>query len=387
LRRMRRASGCGAFLRAMAALCCLCAGDAWADPAASAERRKDQIEKIETDLLREREQYLKFDEREKELLEQLSGLEREIAEKRKSLGELEGRIALSKPELAKLREKLGHTERSLKGIEERLAGRLVAFYKYAKRGYVRVLATSKDLDDLSRKIQYLRIIMRGDRGLFQETTALQQKHKQEFLLVREKLASIERMERETSERLLSIKEDMDRKVLVLMKIHKEREFYETGVKELESAAKGLRETLLHLDKGEPRQRDLPSHFASARGKLPLPSPGKIIRGERSGADNGLKGVLIACRSGAEVKAVFPGRVDFSGNLRGYGEIIVVNHGSRFFTVTAYLSKRKREEGEMVKAGDVIGLLGKEGTSSDARLYFEIRHGAVNLDPLEWLKVH
>lgn len=371
----------------MATLCCLCAGDAWADPAASAVGRKGQIEKIESNLLREREQYLKFDEREKELLVQLSGLEKEIAEKKESLGELEDRIALSKPELAKLREKLARTERSLKEVEERLAKRLVAFYKYAKRGYIRVLAVSKDLDDLDKKAQYLGVIVRGDRRLLQETVALQQKYEHEFLLVREKLASIERMEKETSERLLSIKEDMDRKVLVLMKIHNEREFYETGVKELESAARGLRETLLHLDKGQPGQRDLPSRFASAKGKLPLPSPGKIIRGERSGADNGLKGVLIEYRSGAEVKAVFPGRVDFSGNLRGYGEIIVINHGSRFFTVTAYLSKRKREEGDMVKAGDVIGLLGKEGTTSDARLYFEIRQGAANLDPLEWLKVH
>jgi septal ring factor EnvC (AmiA/AmiB activator) len=371
----------------MALVCCLCAGDAWAVPAGSVERRKDQIEKIESDLLREREQYLKFDEREKELLEQLSKLEKEIAEKKKSLSELEDRIALSKPELARLREKLGRAEKSLKEVEERLAKRVVAFYKYAKRGAIRVFATCRDLDDLGRKIQYLRIIIHGDQSLLQETKALQQKHQQELVLVQEKHASIERMEKETSARLLSIKEDMDRKVLVLMKIHKEREFYETGVKELELAAKGLRETLLHLDKGEPRQKDLPSHFASAKGKLPLPSPGKIIRGERSGADNSLKGILIECRSGVEVKAIFPGRVEFSGNLRGYGEIIVVNHGSRFFTVTAYLSKRKREEGEMVKTGDVIGLLGKEGTSSDVRLYFEIRHGAANLDPLEWLKVH
>ena len=351
------------------------------------EGKKDQIEKIETDLSREREQFLKFNEREKELLEHLSTLERDIAEKRQSHAQWREKLTRSREDLEKLRGRLSATEKSLQGIEERLARRLVAFYKYSKRGSLQVLSSSSDLEDLARKAKYLRHVMHADRQLFTETLALQQDRRKEILSVHETLATIERMEKEDTERLLQIKEDLDKKVLVLMKIHKEREFYETAVKELELAAKELREKLISLEKSEVRLADLPSNFSAFKGRLPLPCEGRVLRPAAGGAENGLKGVLILSPEGGEAKAVFPGRVEFSGQLRGYGEIVVINHGNRYFTVTGYLDRRKGEEGQLVKAGDVIGTLGRDGPGTGGKLYFEIRKGGINIDPIEWLKPH
>ena len=88
-----------------------------------------------------------------------------------------------------------------------------------------------------------------------------------------------------------------------------------------------------------------------------------------------------------MKAIFPGRVDFSGRLKGYGETVIINHGSRYFTVSAYLSERHRKEGDMVKRGEVIGLLGDAGPSEDPQLYFELRRAGTPLNPLNWVKVH
>jgi murein hydrolase activator len=361
----------------------------WAGPVPpkAQEKRKDQIEKLETDLSREREQFLKFNEREKELLDHLSRLEKDIAEKKRSHSEWSGKLAQSREDFGKLREHLTATEKSLQGIEERLARRLVAFYKYSKKGPMRVLSASKDLDDLAKRARYLTLIMNADRQLFAETLAHRQKHQQEIVMVRENLSRIKRLEKEDTDRLLAIKEDLDRKVLVLMKIHKEREFYETAVKELEYAARGLKEKLIGLEKTEVRQNGLPSNFADSKGRLPLPCEGRFLRAGAGGAENGMKGVLILAPDGGDVRAVFPGRVEFSGNLKGYGEIIVINHGSRYFTVTAYLDQRKGEEGKMMNAGDVIGTLGKHGSGTGGRLYFEIRKGGISIDPLEWLKPH
>jgi septal ring factor EnvC (AmiA/AmiB activator) len=343
------------------------------------------MEKIETDLSREKELVSKFHEREKALLDQLMNLEGQIAARKKSLGELSAGISKHKEELEKLRKSLNSTEKGLGEIEERLARRLLAFYKYAKRGHVQVLVASRDLEDLAKRAKYLRIVMSADQRLFQETAELQKRHKEEILQVREKLGTIERMEKEENDRLLGIKDDLDKKVLVLMKIHKERELYEAGVKELELAAKTLREKLISLEKTEVAQPDLPGGFSAAKGRLPLPCEGRVQRAG-AGLENGLKGVFVVASSGADARAIFPGRVEFSGNLKGYGEIVVINHGSRYFTVTGYLDRRRVEEGKMVKAGDVIGTLGKDDAAS-GRLYFEIRRGGTNLDPIEWLKAH
>ncbi|MEW6665555.1 MAG: peptidoglycan DD-metalloendopeptidase family protein [Thermodesulfobacteriota bacterium] len=354
-------------------------------PSSRATAKRNQMEKIETDLTREREHYIRFHEKERELVEQLSRLEREIGEKRKTLGELQEKLTRGREDLGRLQAEQKQTGKCLSEAEERLARRLVAFYKFARRGAMQVLAASQDLDELAKRVQYLRIITARDRQLLQETAMLEQRHRQEILLVREKLSMIERMEKEEGARLLGLKEDLDRKVLILMKIHQEREFYETAVKELEHAARRLRETLLHLERAEGPQKNLPTHFAASKGRLPFPCPGKVYRGDSPGADNGLKGILIDSPSGGEVKAIFAGRVDYSGHLRGYGEVVVINHGSRFFTVSAYLSRRNKEEGEMVQSGDVIGFLTRDRISQNARLYFELRQGGSNVDPIEWLK--
>jgi septal ring factor EnvC (AmiA/AmiB activator) len=88
-----------------------------------------------------------------------------------------------------------------------------------------------------------------------------------------------------------------------------------------------------------------------------------------------------------VKAVFPGRVEFSGQMKGYGEMIILNHGSRYFSLSARLSKRSKKEGDMVKAGEVIGFLGPSDGVNQPMLYFEVRLGESPLDPVKWLKVH
>ncbi len=357
--------------------------------ASDSESKKSQIKKIETDLSRERKQLLRFGKKEKELLGQLSNLEKEIAEKKRFLKAFKKKIGLGKKELKIGQKRLREFEHSLNEVEGRLSKRLVAFYKYAKKGYMQILATSGDLEQLRKRMKYLKVIMSEDQKLFRQMARMQQKHSREVSLIEEKIAVIEGMEKEERSRLLSIKKDLDKKVMLLMRIHKEKEFYETAVKELQIAAKNLKMTLLNLDKKQEKKKRLPSGFAASKGKLPLPVRGKVIKNytlPEVGSQNIPKGLYIEGPSDAEVKAVFPGRVDFSGWLKGYGQIIVINHGSRFFTVSAQLSERDKEKGEMVKKGERIGLLGQTESSAGSRLYFEIRRGGVNLDPFKWLKV-
>jgi septal ring factor EnvC (AmiA/AmiB activator) len=208
-------------------------------------------------------------------------------------------------------------------------------------------------------------------------------------LIRERLAIINSLKKAENSKIRSIKEHLDKKVILLMKIHKEREFYETAVKELQLAAKNLKETLLNLALNDKKKKLLPTGFARSKGKLPLPFNGKIMKNNHSLGPEILsikRGIFIAGPMGARVKAVFPGRVDFSGLIKGYGETVVINHGSRFFTISAHLAHRNKEVGEMVERGDVIGLLGQADTFSGSRLYFEMRRAGINLDPLKWLKV-
>jgi septal ring factor EnvC (AmiA/AmiB activator) len=298
-------------------------------------------------------------------------------------------VQFNQKRLKRQQETLRHLEQSSKAVRERLGKRLTAFYKYAKRGYVHILTTSQDLEELRKRMKYLQVIMNEDQNLLQQLAEVEQKINQEIALIEERVNIIDGMKKAEGARLSSIKEDQDKKVFLLMKVHNEKEFYETLVKELQRASQNLKETLLDLDRKQKKKEVLPSGFANSKGRLPMPFHGKIIRSHnRWGVDivKTQKGIFIQGPLGSEVKAVFPGRVDFSGWLKGYGQTIVINHGSRFFTVSAHLSERYREEGDTVEKGTVIGLLGHTGPFEKPRLYFEIRRAGTPLNPLKWVKV-
>jgi septal ring factor EnvC (AmiA/AmiB activator) len=255
---------------------------------------------------------------------------------------------------------------------------------------VHLFVSSNNIDQLRKRTKYLQVIMAEDQRLLAESGELQQEINEEITLIREKLSVIEEMKKTESARVLAVKEELDNKVLLLMKVHEEKEFHDTLVEELQLGAENLGETLLSLDREQKEEKLLPSGFEDSRGKLPLPFQGKIMKNQDWwGVDavNTHKGIFIQGPLRAKVKSIFAGRVDFSGRLRGYGETVIINHGSRYFTVFAYLAERHRKEGDMVQRGEVIGLLGDAGPSDNPQLYFEIRRAGTPLDPLKWVKVH
>lgn len=363
--------------------------EVWAVQPPSQKGGENQIEKIETDLMRERELLLKFDEKEKKLLSQISDLETEVAEKRRLARELEEKVTVSRNELRVLQERLGYLERSLSEVENRLAQRLDAFYRHAKKGYTRLMATAEGFDQLRRRLKYLHAMMKEDQRSFDEFHDRQMKFRREIHSVKDKLISAANLERAEENRLLTVKEELERKVVLLVKTHKEKEFYETAVKELEAAAESLKETVLGLERREEKRDPLPIGFGGSKGRLPLPVKGRVIKSSGSGRARGQsqKGIIVEGPPQSEVKAVFPGRVDFSGSLRGYGQVVIVNHGSRFFTISAQLSRRDKQEGDAVQEGDVIGFLGQAGREGRARLYFEIRKGGDCVNTAEWVQTN
>jgi septal ring factor EnvC (AmiA/AmiB activator) len=352
--------------------------------------KEAQIKKLEADLMREREQYLKYGSEEENLLEQLVLLEKGIEDQKKLIAELKENIRSQKKELKHHKRRQEEAGRSVRIMEERLAKRLVALYKYARRGTLRLLGTSANPNELRKRIKYLGAINSEDQRLFQEMNDLHRRYEHEFLKAGEKLSAISEMEEMEARRLQTIKEDLDRKVILLMKIHEEKEFYETAVRELESAAQNMKETLATLESWITDQNNgLSSGFDHAKGKLPAPMEGKIVipsrrLGKKSAAP---RGVYFEGVPEEEVKAVYAGRVEYSGMLKGYGQVIVINHGSRYFTIFGHLSRRHLMEGEMVASGEVIGHAGGAMAFGKARLYFEIRRGSESLDPTQWLERH
>jgi septal ring factor EnvC (AmiA/AmiB activator) len=96
------------------------------------------------------------------------------------------------------------------------------------------------------------------------------------------------------------------------------------------------------------------------------------------------GVIFDAPLGTPVLAVAPGVVRFAGWFRGYGQLVILDHGDRYFTVSGHLGELEVEVGDAVAAGQAIGSVGETGSLAGAKLYFEIRQGSEPLDPGDWL---
>lgn len=127
-------------------------------------------------------------------------------------------------------------------------------------------------------------------------------------------------------------------------------------------------------------------FASLRGQLRLPVKGDLVAkyGSKRGDGPSWKGLFIRTAEGAEVKAVAPGQVVFAEWLRGFGNLIIIDHGGQYMTIYGNNQAVLRRAGDVVKTGDVIASAGNSGGNEQSGLYFEMRHQGRAIDPLAWM---
>ena len=98
-----------------------------------------------------------------------------------------------------------------------------------------------------------------------------------------------------------------------------------------------------------------------------------------------KGVEFEAAAGETVRAVAPGAVRFAGWFRGYGKLVIMDHGDDYFTVVSHLEESFVRVGDTLSEGDTIGSVGDTGSLTGPSLYFEIRSGSEPQDPGDWLR--
>ena len=129
-------------------------------------------------------------------------------------------------------------------------------------------------------------------------------------------------------------------------------------------------------------------FAALRGKLGLPVPGELSgrlrTPSRTGA-SGPKGVFIRARDGEPVRAVATGRVVYADWMRGFGNLLIVDHGDAFLSIYGNNEALLKQQGDAVAAGEAVATVGASGGNEESGLYFELRHLGKAFDPLRWLK--
>ncbi|MBI5599680.1 MAG: peptidoglycan DD-metalloendopeptidase family protein [Deltaproteobacteria bacterium] len=289
--------------------------------------------------------------------------------------------------------------RRLKGetndLNLRLQGRLRAMYMMLSGGMERAvfsaLYNGASLSDAARRYRYLAAIMDSDRRLIEDTERkLGELGRERLRLSRLQTRRAEAREAARREEKEVEKTLLDRKVL-LASIRKEKDRYLSMERELEEAQKGMLDLIEKLRKEEYEGgEDSSTGFGAMRGRLPMPVEGKIV--SRYGKVTHPKfntvtfnnGIIIEAPLGAKVKNVYDGKVIYVGWLKGYGQVLIIDHGKGFYTLFAQLSEVLKKRGDAVEKGEYVGLVGDTGAHDAPGLYFEVRQKGVPRDPLAWL---
>ena len=129
-------------------------------------------------------------------------------------------------------------------------------------------------------------------------------------------------------------------------------------------------------------------FAQLRGKLNFPVAGELLGrfgAPRAGQGTTWRGVFIRAASGAEVRAISDGAVVYSDWLRGYGNLLIVDHGGGYLSIYGNNDALYKEAGASVRKGEAIASVGASGSEAESGLYFEIRHKGQAIDPMQWVR--
>ncbi|WIG92528.1 peptidoglycan DD-metalloendopeptidase family protein [Myxococcus sp. SDU36] len=267
----------------------------------------------------------------------------------------------------------------------RLSPRLRTLYRLMRRRPLEVLLSAEDFAALVWRARALEASMSGDLELLrtvQRVARLQRQATRELERLQASLAARMAFLQE-QERLAHLQQEGLEEVVGTLA--GEAELARRAVRELEQADAELTRMVLDL-------KELPatSGFGALRGKLPRPVSGLVEVGfgkvvnPRFNTVTVQKGLDIRAAPGSPVRAVAEGTVAYAGALRGYGNLLILDHGDGYHTLMAHLASITPELGGRVLPGDVVGEVGDTGSLKGAYLYFEVRKSGQAVDPAPWL---
>jgi septal ring factor EnvC (AmiA/AmiB activator) len=322
-----------------------------------------------------------------------------------ALEELDLRRALLDREAGSLRREIAAaarrqeaTGRQVDDLTRRLAAEerdlrawLREVYKVGPLRYLRWVASTSSPAQVAASRRMVGALGLGEARRIEAVRADRQRLQVALIDLQGQRQALARLERDLQRKAEEVLENRRREEAVLAGLKKEKTAQKRVLLDLEQVQREIRDLIERLSR--PGYRDpVPSlGFVRFRGLLDWPAQGRLavpfgnVRHPRFSTEIRHPGVDIAADPGKEVRAVFDGRVVFSDWFKGYGQMIVIDHGDGYLSIYGYVDERLVATGQEVRQGERIAQCGARGSFDVPGLYFEIRHDGKPEDPARWLR--
>ena len=372
-------------------------GDSSGDYGQKIIEENQRLKKIEQQIKSVKDEIENLQKKEIGYLETLHKIEKLLLDTEKELRTIERDLELSQKEIKQGEDELIHEKHILKERTVVLENRLRDIYKHRLTKYLEILLNSESFSDFLTRFRYLKNILSLDAEIVNDIRQQIKKIENNKISLenREEILSLlkEAVEKEKENIEFSIKARKS----IIDKIDSQKEVYLESLKELEQSSQEIKNIIERIyqqqeeDSKKASQKEAPTvTLKPKKGILALPIQGKLISeyGRQKNTDFNTytfnSGIDISAPLGQVVHAAGSGEVIYTGSIKGYGQIIIIDHGGRVTTLYAHLSRILIDIGDKVKKGQPIGQVGDSGGVSSTRLHFEVRVEGKPTDPMNWL---
>ncbi len=396
-------------------------------PISQAEKKPEQPKQALSELQQRLESLKKeldsSKEAHKDAADALKQSERAISEANKKLYEINRQQQENKKTLAKLASESNKTNLTLAQQQKLLSGQLYQQYMHGQQSYIQMILQSERPSEIARDLHYYSYIAKARAELIQKMQGNLAKITKLNEETAEALKDVAELKQKQIDERRALQEQKQEKSKVVKSLSQQIAAQRGEIKKLSRDEKRLSqlvERLARIVPAKPKTRTtrniapnkntpadnageqpaqvvannntLPSddfegaNFAALKGKLRLPVRGDVTnRFGASREDSGVswKGLFIKASEGAEVKSVASGRIVFADWLRGFGNLVIVDHGDGYMSLYGNNQAILKQTGAIVRGGDTIASVGNSGGNETHGVYYELRRQSRPFDPMSW----
>ena len=370
---------------------------------------QDELKDIRGRIDALRKQLTESESSKAEAADALKDSERAVSETSRKLYQISGQRREVNTALSRLQAQARAVESDIADEQETLGRLLYQQYVGGQSDAIKLVLNGEDPNEIARQLQYLSYVsraraellasLRGNLASLDKLTGeTRRKNSELHALQSEETSQMRRLEKEKAQRqqvYVKVSDDIEksRKQLSTLKRDEERlsQLIERLAKEAarkDAARKSIKKPGKRLaNKALPNADTGAGPFRDLKGKLRLPVIGELTNrfgGQRQDSGLSWKGLFISAKAGRDVKAVAGGRVVYADWLRGFGNLLILDHGDGYMSLYGNNESLLKQVGEEAKAGDTIAAAGNSGGNPDSGLYFELRYQGKPFDPIPWV---
>jgi len=353
----------------------------------SAAPEKEQLTQVKQQL-KQRQTLLKSQQRQhKKLLTKLKKTELNIAATAAKLHQTRQDLTANKRQQRQLAKQQAKLSLSSQQQQQALAKQLASAYMIGDNDLIQVLLNQERSNKIERLLGYYSYINKARLAALDQLKA-----------TKDKLLSVERDVKKSAQKLVKLVDQQQLETNKLAKNKKNRNSAlatlnqrylanSVTIEQLQLSEVDLKRLIKEAKKpAAPKQQPLQG-LAARKGKLKSPSKGRLINkfGQVRQGSRRWKGITINGKTGQAVNVISHGRVLFADWIKGFGLVMVVDHGQGYMTLYGHNQTLLKQAGDYVQVNEQIALLGQSGAQNKPVLYFELRHKGKAINPKRWLK--